>query len=141
MPPVASQDKPFSETLRQLIAERTNGIGSWRELSKRMAAHKQTTVAGEKKSIRLHLGGGGAEEESLQAYATVFGIDRSRLPEKVEGRSKLDEVLARLEVLDGRLAKLEGRVAESVRLTRRALELLDDPPVVEAPRPRRRAKG
>jgi transcriptional regulator with XRE-family HTH domain len=73
---------------------------------------------------------------SLSRMAEVFAVPESWLlhGEREEAEGELESIALRLQ-------SLEGLVAESMALTRRALELLDAPPVAAAPPARKRANG
>lgn len=137
MPPVAEeQQSPLAAKLQVLLAAKTNGIGSQRELAKRTAAIKRTTVEGERKSIRLHMRGGGVEEQSLVAYAEAFGVSRDEFPAATPRSWRVEELTRRLEEyarqreaelaelppdLSGALAALQA----VVDLQRKTIEALD----------------
>lgn len=82
MPPVASGDDPtLGEVINELLDRGVGGITSARQLAVRLADLKNTTVEGERRSIRRHIRYGNAEEASIVAYAEAFGVDRSSFPE------------------------------------------------------------
>ena len=140
MPQVAGAkvEGPLGLKIQELIKAKTNGIASRRELAKRTAAIKQTTLEGERKSVRLHMGGASAEEPSIAAYAMAFNVSRDEFPEATPRPSAAERLNRSVEQLSQQIAAdvaakippdLSGPLAAlqaTVDLQQKTIEALDD---------------
>lgn len=111
MPPVASDVAPtLGEVLNELLDRGVGGITSARQLAIRLAEIKNTTVEGERRSIRRHIRYGNAEEASIVAYAEAFGVARSVFPEATGRRPRTYASAKELEVLREEVATLRDQL-------------------------------